>query len=213
MSLERKIDDPYDRHFKPGQALDWLRRHGKAPASAEVAPDRPIWVFGYGSLMWNPGFAHDRAEMVLLRGYHRRFCVLSHRYRGTPEKPGLVLGLDRGGACWGMAFRIPAEHVAECCEYLWYREMISAVYRPSLVPLNLKDTKTQAVTFCVRRDHHQYYPGHDLDAVADIIATAVGPRGPNIDYLDQTVCHLRDMKIRDPKLEMLSAAVAQRRSG
>ncbi|HCI45964.1 MAG TPA: gamma-glutamylcyclotransferase [Rhodospirillaceae bacterium] len=213
MVLERRVDDPFDRHFRPGEALEWLRSHGLAPENEDTPPYRPIWVFGYGSLMWNPGIRHDHAEMVLLRGYHRRFCVLSHRYRGTPERPGLVLGLDRGGACWGMAFRIPAEHVAECAEYLWYREMISEVYKPTLISLNLRDGPQRAVTFRVRRDHHQYYPGHDLDEVADIIARSVGPRGANVEYLDQTVCHLRQMKIRDPQLETLWHSVQGIRSG
>src|SRR5258708_40082984 len=92
--------------------------------AALLARRQPIWVFAYGSLMWNPGFAHDAAEPALLRGWHRSFCVYSHRYRGTPERPGLVLGLDRGGACPGLALRIPAAAAEAAMSYLWEREMV-----------------------------------------------------------------------------------------
>ena len=105
----------------------------RTPALAEhletcLARRSDLWIFGYGSLMWNPGFAHCGAEPALLRGWHRSFCVYSHRYRGTPERPGLVLGLDRGGACRGVALRIPADAARDAVGYLWEREMIGGVY-------------------------------------------------------------------------------------
>ena len=93
-------------------------------------PGEDFWVFGYGSLMWHPGFPHVEVRLAVLHGYHRRFCVYSHRYRGTPERPGLVLGLDRGGSCRGLAFRVPAAESAEVIDYLYEREMITGVYIP-----------------------------------------------------------------------------------
>jgi Uncharacterized protein involved in cation transport len=210
MAFTRIPDDPFDKHFKPGTALAWLRAAGFLDAHDRAA--EPLWVFGYGSLMWNPGFAHDLALPALIRGYHRRYCVRSYRYRGTPEYPGLVLGLDRGGACWGMGFRIPVEQVADCAEYLWYREMISAIYEPRFVPLVVKGQRIKAVTFCVQREHRQYFPGHDLDEVAEIIVNAVGPRGPNIDYFTQTHRHLRELKMRDPKMDALAAIIEEKQS-
>ena len=101
----------------------------RAPEIAHcLANGSDLWLFGYGSLMWNPGFPHRVAEPALLHGWHRSFCIYSHRYRGTPERPGLVLGLDRGGSCRGMAFRVGAAHAAEALHYLWEREMVGGVY-------------------------------------------------------------------------------------
>lgn len=211
MAKFRCPDDPYDHKFQPGMATSWLAERGwfsKQPDGSMVA-NRPLWVFGYGSLMWNPGFAFDASEPVLLRGYHRRFCVWSYRYRGTREKPGLVLGLDHGGACWGMALRIPKAEVAESAEYLWYREMISAIYEPRLVPLSLSEGVVDAVTFRVNPEHDQYRDNRELEEAARIIGSAVGPKGPNRDYLNSTMDHLRDLNLRDARLERLWQLVEQ----
>src|SRR5919199_5933416 len=110
-----------------------------------------IWIFGYGSLMWNPGFRHCAAEAGLLRGWHRSFCVYSHRYRGTPERPGLVLGLDRGGSCRGMVFRVSAENVTAAMNYLWEREMTGGVYEMREVAVATAAGTVTARAFVVRR--------------------------------------------------------------
>src|SRR6266851_7915486 len=130
------------------------------PLSAEVATRlaqrQDIWIFAYGSLMWNPGFAHDAVEPALLRGWHRSFCVYSRRYRGTPERPGLVLGLDRGGACRGMAIRIPAAEAPAAMAYLWEREMVGGVYDLRSARVATARGTLTAHAFTVRRSHPGY---------------------------------------------------------
>jgi cation transport regulator ChaC len=118
-----------------------------------LTPGAPLWVFGYGSLMWNPGFPHLERQPAVLHGYHRRFCVLSHYYRGTPERPGLVLGLDRGGSCRGIAFKVAPDDVEAVVAYLWEREMVTGVYRPSLRQIRLPSGPVTACCFLADRHH------------------------------------------------------------
>src|SRR5258708_21703534 len=132
--------------------------------------------------MWNPGLEHDAAEPALLHGWHRSFCVYSHRYRGTPERPGLVLGLDRGGACRGMAFRIPAHEVAEAMFYLWEREMAGGVYDLRPVHPCLGAGRVEAYAFTVRRDHTGYAGRLSIEETARLILQGIGggrPRRPH----------------------------------
>ena len=103
----------------------------------EDLPQGDLWVFGYGSLMWSPGFRCIEKQTALVRGYHRALCILSSRYRGTPEKPGLVMGLCSGGSCWGIAFRVPASRVRRVVNILWKREMLNKVYKPTLIPVTV----------------------------------------------------------------------------
>ncbi len=120
---------------------------------------RPYWVFGYGSLMWDPGFPHEEARPATLFGYHRSFCVYSIRYRGTELRPGLVLGLDRGGSCVGVAYRIADADIAQARRYLWDREMLHNVYIPRMAPMRLlagEPDFVDAQTFVVDRAHRQY---------------------------------------------------------
>lgn len=167
------------------------------------AEDADFWVFGYGSLMWDPGFPVAERQTALLYGYHRSFCILSHRYRGTIARPGLVLGLNHGGACRGMALRVAAVDAAGTWAYLWHREMITCVYRPRRLRVRLSDQAIQACVFVADPHHPQYSGGLDQDTTAAIIRRASGERGPNIDYLIQTVEHLRSLGIRDHALERL----------
>ena len=172
-----------------------------------VVAGQPLWVFGYGSLMWNPGFRFEHTEPALLTGYHRRFCVYSYHYRGTPEAPGLVLGLDRGGSCRGLAFRVAAADVRETLAYLWDREMVSAVYRPVYLPIRLAKDRVQACTFVAERHHDQYCRLTALDAMAQVIARSRGRSGRNRDYLFNTVDHLDTLGIRDTPLHRLADIV------
>ena len=169
-----------------------------------------IWIFGYGSLIWNPGFAHGQTRIARLDGYERSFCMRSIHHRGTPESPGLVLALDEGpGACEGLAFEVDGRIAEETLEYLRARELISAAYLERTVPVALQDgPKVQAVTYVIDRAHTQYCGGMPLEEQAQIIARAVGGRGPNSEYLVNTAQHLADLGLRDPDLDWLAARVA-----
>lgn len=169
-----------------------------------------MWIFGYGSLMWDPRFEYVRAAPALLRGYHRAFCVYSVRFRGTPERPGLVLGLDRGGACRGMAFLVAKANVPDVLATLWAREMPRLVYLPRLVPIEVESGKTCALAFLADRTHESYAGRLELDHVAATIATCRGLGGPNIDYLANTLRHLDKLGIRESRLQAILRAVERR---
>lgn len=175
-----------------------------------LEPGADLWVFGYGSLMWNPGFPFIAQSRAVLYGYHRRFCIASHRYRGTPEHPGLVLGLDVGGCCHGIAFQVAAGHVPDVMDYLWEREMFTRAYRPRMLGIRLDRGQGRRVTACafvVDRQHGQYCGCLDDAAMARRIAGSVGERGPNVDYLANTVEHLEQLGLRDRRLSRLLAEV------
>lgn len=175
-----------------------------------LEPGADLWVFGYGSLMWNPGFPFVGQSRAVLYGYHRRFCIASHRYRGTPEHPGLVLGLDVGGCCHGIAFQVAPERVAAVMDYLWEREMFTRAYRPRMLRVRLDGAagrRVTACTFVVDRQHGQYCGCLDDATMARRIAASVGERGPNVEYLANTVEHLEQLGLRDRRLSALLAEV------
>ena len=163
-----------------------------------------VWVFGYGSLMWRPGFDYEEMVPALLRGYHRAFCIYSHHYRGTPDNPGLVLGITPGGECHGIAFRVAEENWSAAKAYLDERELINNVYIPSDVTLHSPDYGTVIAHTYVANPECQQYAGHlTLHEAAQIITGAYGRMGANLDYLENTVIHLDDMGIIDPPLHDL----------
>ncbi|MCC1480767.1 gamma-glutamylcyclotransferase [Roseibaca sp. Y0-43] len=168
-----------------------------------------LWIFGYGSLIWNPGFAHGQTRIARLEGYERSFCMRSIHHRGTPDAPGLVLALDEGpGACEGLAFEVDGRIAEETLEYLRARELISAAYLERVVSITLDGGEAvQAVTYVIDRAHEQYCGGLPLEEQAQIIARAVGGRGANRDYLVNTARHLTDLGLRDPDLDWLAARV------
>jgi len=170
-------------------------------------PAGDLWVFAYGSLMWNPEFEFVRSAPALLHGYHRAFCIYSKGYRGTPDRPGLVLGLDRGGCCRGVAFLVAERAVADVLTILWEREMTDRVYHPRVVPLAVENTRTKALTFVADRSHEGYAGRLELAHVARTIAERSGDRGPNADYLFNTLRHLAALGIRERHLDALSRAV------
>lgn len=168
-----------------------------------------FWVFGYGSLMWRPGFAHVETHRARLHGFRRSLCVWSHVYRGTPERPGLVLGLDRGGSCVGLAFRVPLELREEVLAYLRDRELVTSVYIERTLPVRLESGENvAAVTYVVDRGHGQYAGNLDEPTAAGIVSGAVGRTGPNEEYVLNTVSHLRALGIRDHWLEEVQRLVS-----
>ncbi len=173
-----------------------------------LPPGEDLWVFAYGSLMWDPGFEFSEQRLGVLRGYHRRFCIYSLFYRGTPEAPGLVFGLDHGGACRGMLFRVERAKALPILEQLWQREMVTKVYKLKLLPVRTRQGETvRACAFVVDRSHAQYCRGLDLACSAALIRRSHGARGANIDYLTNTVEHLDRLGIDDHGLRQLLATV------
>ncbi len=178
---------------------------------ATLDPDAPLHLFGYGSLMWDPGFHHEHSCDAQLFGYHRAFCVYSHRYRGTPERPGLVLGLDRGGSCWGMLYKIAPSQVAAAVDYLWEREMVTGVYQARRVTVCTRvGARLDCHAFVVDRAHTQYTGRMAAAATAELIVQGYGRRGACRDYLANTVSHLDDLGFRDGPLHRLLDLVDER---
>ena len=167
--------------------------------------DADVWIFGYGSLMWRPGFAYDERHIATLRGYHRALCIYSHVHRGTPERPGLVLGLDRGGSCRGVAFRVAAAAKAETLAYLRAREQVTGVYLEVNVPVVLIDgRRVEAIAYVVDRAHGQY-AGHLADtALLELVRQGSGQSGDNPDYIRATHEHLVELGIEDRTLAWLA---------
>jgi len=182
-----------------------------APALlAPVDTGRPLWVFGYGSLLWNPDFPVAERVTATLAGYHRAFCMRSVHHRGSAQAPGLVLALDatEGARCAGLALRASPGSEAATLEALRERELISSAYRERLLPLALDDgRRVTALAYVAQRAHAQYCGGLPLEEQARIIAAARGGRGPNAEYLFNTHAHLVALGVRDADLDWLAARV------
>ena len=169
-----------------------------------------MWVFGYGSLLWNPGFPVARSERATLHGYTRSFCMRSIHHRGTEKKPGLVLALDeqRNANCTGLALAVEAGQENRTLAELRERELISSAYLERMLDVRLdKGQIVNAVTYVIDVHHVQYCGGLSLEEQARIIAQAVGGRGPNIEYLFNTAAHLIEIGLHDPDIEWLSQRV------
>lgn len=174
------------------------------------APDGDVWVFGYGSLIWNPAFHHDERRIARLHGYHRRFCLWTHLGRGSPDRPGLVLGLERGGSCTGLAYRIARDDAEEELSIIWRREMVSGAYSPRWVKLRIGRHSVTGLTFVINHEHPRYTGEIPEAEIINAIAKAKGPLGPCAEYLFSTVDHLRHMGIYDAPLEHLASGVKAR---
>jgi cation transport protein ChaC len=168
----------------------------------------PVWLFAYGSLMWNPEFEYAEVRPAFLRGYHRRFCLYSRDYRGTPERPGLVLGLDRGGSCHGIAYRLPPDRLGQTFDRIWAREMTGRVYQMRRVTARTADGPVTAHACVVRRASPDYAGRLSIDQTAHLLASAVGGRGTGREYLANTLRHLEALGIRDRLLHRIEARVA-----
>lgn len=168
----------------------------------------PLWVFAYGSLMWNPGFAFVEKRLATVHGFHRQFRHWSRVNRGTPERPGLVLTLEHGGSCRGMAFRLGQATMEEALSALWQREMALGSYRPAWLACRSADERLCALTFVVNRQDKRSYTGNvGLDAMAPILATARGRYGSAAEYLFQTQSTLAAFGVRDTHIEALARRV------
>jgi cation transport protein ChaC len=172
-----------------------------------TTPDHDLWIFGYGSLMWRPDFAYEERVSGTIAGYHRAFCIASTFHRGSMDRPGLVLGLDRGGACTGIAYRVAAAHSRQVITYLRERELIYGVYRETAVTAHLAPGASvptaRVLAYTVERCHPTYTGRLPLHIQAAIIRGAQGRSGANLDYLINTVHHLRDLGIRERQMERL----------
>jgi cation transport protein ChaC len=169
-----------------------------------------FWVFGYGSLMWRPGFDYVERTTATLHGHHRALCVYSHVHRGTPERPGLVLGLDRGGACRGVAFRVEPGKRDATIAYLRGREQVTGVYLESRVTVRLADgRRVEALTYTVDRAHGQYAAKLARPDLLRLVRQGQGQSGPNDEYVRHTHAHLVELGVRDGTLAWLVAALDQ----
>lgn len=187
---------PFDAEFDLGEAE-------RTPMPAVDLGPGDFWVFGYGSLMWDPGFPHLEAQACTVHGWHRAFCVWSNHYRGTKERPGLVLGLSAGGSCRGRAFRVAAAEREAVLDYLYRRELVNGVYRPVPVSGRLPSGPARVLAFVVATDHWEYAGKKSPEETAAIIALARGKRGANRDYLANTVAHLDELGLADGALHRL----------
>lgn len=169
------------------------------------------WVFGYASLMWKPGFDFVEQQRGLLRGFHRSLCVYSNRHRGTSEKPGLVMGLDRGGSCRGMAFRIAPEKWAETHAYLTEREQINRVYFEVFPQVRLDDGRViRALAYVVDRTHRQYAGRLSQAEILRLIEQGQGQSGACRDYVLNTLHSIAGMGLTDHALGWLEEALSAR---
>ncbi|MEO1611614.1 MAG: gamma-glutamylcyclotransferase [Pseudomonadota bacterium] len=162
-----------------------------------------LWVFAYGSLMWKPGFDYVERRRARMPGYVRRFCLDSVTYRGTPDYPGLVLALDEesGGACDGVVYRVAAAEREATHQYLRDRELITYSYLEKFLPVALDGgERVDALAYVMDRSHRQYRGGLTPERQAEVIATAHGPAGSNVEYLENTIDHLAEMGVDDAEL-------------
>lgn len=178
-----------------------------------MTTQRDLWVFGYGSLMWRPGFEFDEVHPAVLEGWHRDFCVTSRHWRGTPERPGLVLGLDAGGSCRGLAFRVAAGRAQSVIDYLNERELIGYAYVARTLGVRFDDGRVEEAYTFVSDPTHHHYAGHlPLEQAAAIIMDAEGAAGLNRDYLINTIRHLEKDGFAEAGLHALLVEV-ERQTG
>jgi glutathione-specific gamma-glutamylcyclotransferase len=195
-------------HVLSDEELESSRRETLASA-----PSADIWVFGYGSLIWNPAFHFVERRIGTIHGWHRRFCLWTTLGRGSPDCPGLMLGLDRGGSCRGVVLRIAPAEVEVELDVLWRREMVSNAYVPVWVKVATDEGALSAIAFTINRRHERYADRMAEAETADIIARAAGRIGPCRDYLLNTVEHLDQLGIHDRALRRLAEQVRRQCAG
>lgn len=208
---EGRMREVYIEALAEGHALTDEQLSASLTATLNAKPKGAgWWVFAYGSLLWNPLFPFAESRRASVHGLHRRFCLLSLASRGKPHAPGLVLGLDRGGSCRGVVYRLPAPLAMDELHLLWRREMVTGAYSPRWLHVDCEGRSQIALGFVVKRDHPQYTRKLTIDEQAEVIAHACGAFGSSADYLERTRVSLATHGIVDLYLERLAASVAAR---
>ncbi|MEM1400546.1 MAG: gamma-glutamylcyclotransferase [Pseudomonadota bacterium] len=169
-----------------------------------------VWVFGYGSLIWNPAFHFAEKALGKIYGHHRAFCLWVYLGRGSREQPGLMLGLRPGGATRGLAYRIEAASVEEELTIVWRREMVTAAYVPRWVTIHTDNGPVKGIAFVINANNDRFADGLSQEQTADYIAKGRGFIGTSADYLFSTVDHLRELDICDRRLTELASRVKQK---
>lgn len=189
---------------------DEQRQASMKRALADWQGDVDLWVYAYGSLIWNPEFDFQEQRLSMLRGHHRALCLWSRVNRGTPQTPGLVFGLDHGGSCRGMTFRIPAANVPETFDALWRREMATGAYHPRWLRCETERGPVKALAFVIDRNSSGYVRGLLDHQTVEIVQRASGRYGPCVDYVVQTHEALAAAGIQDKKLARLAQRLRER---
>ena len=216
MSLTREqIRDGWVQHLvrsaglETGVLNDEELRCSREQVLAGHQPGADVAVFAYGSLIWNPAFHFRAREIAHIHGFHRRFCLWTHLGRGSPERPGLVLGLDHGGSCRGVLYTVAAAEIDSELEIVWRREMVTAAYRPSWVVARTPSGPRRAITFLINHAHPRYAGQLAEPAIVDTLAHACGPLGHCAEYLFRTTEHLEELGIVDRSLLRLARLVRE----
>jgi len=218
ITRESLLDGSHHARVRAGQdphvpfMTDKERSTHVAEILARARQPGRIWVFGYGSLMWNPAFHYVERRTARIYGFHRQFCMWSRGGRGSPERPGLMLSLESGGNCAGVAYRIAPEGAVTELDVLWRREMSSRSYRPVWVTAYTRRGPEPAIVFAVNRSHERYVPGLDTETIARYLATGAGLNGSCREYLFDTAEHLRELGIHDRRIEALARRVRDLRA-
>ncbi len=199
-------------HGVPGVLDEAELAASRAACLARRPPGADVWVFGYGSLIWNPCFHFVERRVVTVPGWHRRFCLWTSIGRGSPERPGLMLGLEPGGSCRGVAFRIAEAEVESELDIVWRREMVTAAYRPTWVTAHGAGETVRAIAFTINRAHPRYAGRLAEERIVEALATARGPVGACCDYLFNTVAHLEELGVPDRRLAALCRQVRERQA-
>lgn len=198
----------------PGPAPNYLSDAERAVSLAATLTHprarEPVWVFAYGSLIWKRGFPIAERRVGTLHGYHRQFCLLIQRFRGSPDAPGLMLGLERGGMCRGVVYRLGDHERDDALRTIWAREILTAAYVPHWADVRTAEGPVRAIAFVINRSHERYTGRLGDEAVAEALAHARGHVGSCAEYLLETVTHLEELGIRDRRLWRLQAMVADR---
>ncbi|NMV40423.1 gamma-glutamylcyclotransferase [Ralstonia insidiosa] len=196
-------DSPVASSLLTEAALEASLASTLARLSSSPCECQDAWVFGYGSLIWNPMIFHTEAAPATVHGYHRGFYLYSRINRGTWDKPGLVLGLDRGGSCRGVAFRVPRDHAEHEFRVLWRREMLTGAYQPRWLPTEINGKRVFALAFVMNRAHEAYAGRLPDERVVGCLRDAVGLYGPAREYLQRTLIGLASNGLHDPYLDRL----------